>query len=196
MIAALASALLLATPAAPALPPGGPTFGTAGQWVITADYALGPGMELGHGSGFRWTTRKSGDDAVTVLQIQPSLDHFVTDYVSVGGLLGYTQIGVGDAEAEGVARLWSLGARLGFMVPLNPRSCLWPRAQVTLVSDDDAEDDEDLVRFQLYVPLTTLVLPHFLAGFGPVYERDLRRDVDDGPRTTAYGLLVTFGGYW
>jgi hypothetical protein len=167
-------------------------FGERGVWVISGDH----GLAWDTGSSFAFYLRRSGETSTSVLRVQPSLDVFVLDHLSLGFTIGFTKITQSTPDAVGEGGYLQLGARLGFSVPLLPGvSSLWPKVSVVLAHNVS----NDRVGLQAYLPVAVHSMGHFLVAFGPAIERFTDTPAGDNAvkvSTTAVGVLVTLGGWF
>lgn len=165
---------------------GGPSrnFGKKGELAISSDAAL----EISHTS--------PGD--TTKITLQPAVDYFVIDNLSVGGFIGldYTSF------SNGSTTRFSIGPRVGYNLPLSDLISIWPKigfSFATTSTSVDAGDDVTVtasdnsgLALNLFVPFMIHPATHFFAGFGPFLDTDLSGD----NKVTVFGLKLTLGGWF
>ena len=192
----LALVMTLARGAAAAEPetPFEEEFGQRGIWVISADH----GLAWDTGSSFTFYVRRTGDTTSSFLRLQPSLDYFVLDHLSVGFTVGLSYLTQSTQAGVGTGTAVQFGGRLGGSVPIiTGVSTLWPKVSAVV---SYGSGGHRLFGLQGYLAVAIHSMGHFLVAFGPAYERITdSTDGADGPRstvTTAFGVLVTLGGWF
>jgi hypothetical protein len=162
-------------PAAFAPAHGGGSFGGATQWVLSMATATGSSTFFLHKvSGGSWE-----------LNLQPALDYFITDRVSIGGLVGVDHTS-GDAGATTV----SVGARAGFNVNVVDRVTFWPTAGLYVSHVSLPHDSNTATRLAIFAPFLFHPAPHIFVGAGPSFQLGL-----SGGDYKLYGLDVIIGGW-
>jgi hypothetical protein len=173
-------------------------FGHESVWVLSGDH----GLAWDTGSSFKlyWARTSKpggGDTTTTVFQLNPSLDYFFLDHLSLGFTFGLTRVAVEANQGTGTGTALNAGARLGTTIPIvKGVSTLWPKVSVVF-SEGNVRDR---IGLQAYLCLVVHSMGHFLVGFGPAFEHIID-SVDDGEghhklTTNAVGALVTLGGWF
>jgi hypothetical protein len=159
---------------------GGPThtFAHKGQLAISSDAAL----ELSHTS--------PGDS--TKITLQPAVDYFVIENLSVGGFIGL----VYTTAEGGSSTRFSIGPRIGYNFRLTDLVSVWPKvgfAFATTSTDPDVGEGTSStgIALNLFAPIMFHPATHFFAGFGPFLDTDLSGD----DKVTVFGLKLTLGGW-
>jgi hypothetical protein len=137
-------------------------------------------------------------EAVWAVDLRPAFDRFF-GAVSVGG-----QVSVGWAEASFFTqRTLAIAPRVGVLVPLGTRTAFWPRAGLELRAtsldvDDGTTIDGRAVTLQLFAPLVLELAPHFFAGVGPTWTRDLWATFQGQPtgERSFVGAQSVIGGWF
>jgi len=153
------------------------SFGVAGEWVISV-------QSLNSGSAtpsFFFDKHASGGWSVF---IQPGLDYFIGNGISVGGVVGldYTS---GSPNTTTV----NLGARAGFNQGLSEHVSFWPTIGIDGSYTHNATSNSTAA-LEVFAPFLYHVAPHFFLGAGPF----LSYLVKGGP-DTQYGLDFVIGGW-
>jgi hypothetical protein len=163
-----------ATTPAPMAVSGG-SFGAPTQWVLSMATATGSSTFFLHkASGGGWE-----------VNLQPALDYFIADRISIGGLVGVDHTS-GD---EGTTTV-SLGARAGFNLPLVDRITLWPTAGVFVSHTSLPHDSNTASRLAVFAPFLYHAAPHVFVGAGPSFVYGL-----SGGDYKLYGLDLIIGGW-
>lgn len=179
-----------------ALAEGAAEFGKAGQIHI------GSGLQLSYSAGT--TKAPSGDsaDKPTTFTIQPGLDYFLQDNISIGGTVGYTSTSQKSGGTDVKSSAISIGPRVGYNVAVAEKLSVWPRAGLmySSISADfgGGSKSGSTMSFELNVPLLVHLAPHFDVGFGPFYRSDISSKFDgaDANKDTTYGLATEIGGWF
>jgi hypothetical protein len=196
-----AISLLLPTLASAAEPSGG--LGRAGQVVVGADLAgalvytdvttkqtVGP-MTL-EVDGEAWE-----------IELQPTLDYFVTDNVTLGftATLAYFDLDYPGELSDSETNTLGAGVRAGFFLPLADKLSLWTRAGVEYRTEEISQGgsslpDVDNFLFGLDASFTYDLAPHFFIGAGPAFVYS-SADVGDSIEITSANFGLGFGiGGW
>lgn len=156
---------------APSAMPGA-TFGTSGQWVISAEsYNSATSLVF-------YKQASSGSN----LFLQPALDYFLSSGLSVGGLVGF---GYGGGTTT-----VNLGARAGFNQALVSSVSFWPTAGIIGSFQSENGNSSSSAKLVVLAPFLYHPAPHFFLGAGPF----LSYLVKGGP-DTQYGLDFVIGGW-
>jgi hypothetical protein len=162
------------TASAPMAPSAG-GFGAPTQWVLSMATAAGSSSFFLHKqSGGGWE-----------VNLQPALDYFITDRISVGGLVGVDHVS-GDEGTTTVA----LGARAGFNLNVVDRITLWPTAGVYVSHTSLPHDSNTASRLAVFAPFLYHAAPHVFVGAGPSFQYGL-----SGGDYKLYGLDLIIGGW-
>lgn len=185
--AALASVMAFCTTAS------AESLGEQGQIAILSDLKL----------DFAYKTHKRGDDALN-FYIQPALDYFVIDNLSVGGVIGFSYEKLPWKEA-----MFKIGPRAGYVLGITDSFAFWPKLGFTFgigsikpVPDVDA-GTHTLFTLDIYAPFTFAPVDNFFVGIGPNFSVDLINKAkigdssgDVNEKGIAFGLMSTIGGYF
>jgi hypothetical protein len=159
-------------------------FGNKSQLAISSDAAL----EIRHTS--------PGD--TTSITLQPAVDYFIIDNLSLGGFIGFTYQTAENASTT----IFAIGPRVGYNITLSDLVSIWPKVGFsfqtsnTEVDDDDSDisvttNDNSALALNLFVPIVFHPATHFFAGFGPFLDTDLSGD----DKLTSFGLKLSLGGW-
>ncbi|HEY1816019.1 MAG TPA: hypothetical protein VGG74_26910 [Kofleriaceae bacterium] len=180
-------------------------FGSAHDFVINNAVVL-----QGAWSGYDGT-----NSSTKTFEIQPGVDFFVLEHLSVGiSLLGTYNSGTGIDSTTGgpvsySTHSFSAAPRVGVDIPLGTYTSLWPTASMGfgLESYSESEttssndENETYVWVALYAPVLVHLAPHFYVGFGPSVSTDLSRSItypgssaSTQNRSTNVGAGFTVGG--
>lgn len=157
--------------------PAASGFGVAGAWVISVQ-SLNAGSAT---PSFFFAKQASGG---STLFIQPGLDYFIGNGISVGG-----HVGLGYASGSPASTTVNLGARAGFNQGLNEHVSFWPTIGVD-GSFNHASTSTSTAALEVFAPFLYHAAPHFFLGAGPF----LSYLVKGGP-DTQYGLDFVIGGW-
>jgi hypothetical protein len=146
-------------------PSGGATFGGTGQVAITGDFEahLHSGWEL---------------------RLHPSLDYFIAQNVSIGGVLGFTYHS-GSPSSNTI----DLGARAGYNLNITGLVSFWPRVGI-FFSRQSGRPSTNSTYLGIFAPFLVHLAPHFFVGVGPSFNLSL----DGGGNSS--GLDSVVGGYF
>ncbi|HVV50813.1 MAG TPA: hypothetical protein VHO06_14200 [Polyangia bacterium] len=156
---------------APAAMPA--NFGAAGEWVVSV-------ASFNGGASGSLVKQSSGGTSVG---IQPALDYFLGNGISVGGLVGY-------AYGGGISTV-DIGARAGFNQALTERVSFWPTVGIVGSYQTGNHVSSSAAKLAVLAPFLYHVAPHFFLGAGPF----LSYLVKGGP-DTEYGLDFVIGGWF
>jgi len=140
-------------------------FAADGQFVITSEL----NFRLHKPSGGTWT-----------LLLQPSLDYFIAQHISIGGLV-YLEAGDGWGN-------FGLGPRAGYAFNLGERVSFWPTVMIKAIKYSGQDVKTEL---WLQGPFLFHLVPHFFIGAGPYVEADMSNGSGSD-----IGLYATIGGYF
>jgi hypothetical protein len=153
------------------------SFGVSGELVLTVQ-SHSDGNAT---SSFSLVKQASGNTSVTV---QPALDYFIINGVSVGGVVGYNYSG-GSTPVTTI----DVGARAGFNQGISEHFGLWPTLGVDVAHQTVNKASTTTEHLEVYAPFLCHLVPHFLLGVGPFLGYQL-----DG-KDTEYGLDFVIGGW-
>ncbi len=186
-----------------ALLAGIPATGFA-QESLTEDTGRGPQHRFGHKSQLAISsdaalaiTHYSPGDTTTIT-LQPAVDYFVIDNLSVGGFIGLDYTTTENASTT----RFGIGPRVGYNIGLSDLVSVWPKLGFSFSTTSTEIDDEDSdisvttndnsgIALNIFVPIMFHPATHFFAGFGPFLDTDLSGD----DKVTAFGLKLTLGGW-
>jgi hypothetical protein len=150
----------------------GAGFGLGGEWVVSvASYNGGTSLFFAKQSG-------GGSN----LFLQPALDYFIGNGVSVGGIVEF-------AHSGGTTTV-GLGARAGFNQSLTEHVTFWPTVGIDGSYQTGNGPSSSSAKLVVLAPFLYHVAPHFFLGAGPF----LSYLVKGGP-DTEYGLDFVIGGW-
>ena len=152
-------------------------FGVAGAWVISV-------QSLNAGSATPSLFFDKQASGVTRFLIQPGIDYFIGNGISVGGV-----VGLGFVSGSPNTTTVTLGARAGFNQGLNEHVSFWPTIGVD-GSYSHNTGSSSTAMLEVFAPFLYHVAPHFFLGAGPF----LSYLVKGGP-DTEYGLDFVIGGW-
>jgi len=153
------------------------SFGVAGAWVISVQsYNAGSATP-----SLFFAKQASGGETVL---IQPGLDYFIGNGISVGGVVGF-----GYTSGSPATTTVNLGARAGFNQGLNQHVSFWPTLGID-GSYSHNTGSNSTAALEVFAPFLYHVAPHFFLGVGPF----LSYLVKGGP-DTQYGLDFVIGGW-
>ena len=120
----------------------------------------------------------------STLLIQPGLDYFIGNGISVGGVVGF-----GYSSGNPNTTVVNLGARAGFNQGLNEHVSFWPTVGIDGSYRHNGSSSSTAM-LEVFAPFLYHVAPHFFLGAGPF----LSYLVKGGP-DTQYGLDFVIGGW-
>jgi hypothetical protein len=159
-----------------AAPPAS-NFGVAGAWVVSVQSfnagSATPSLFFDKQASGGWR-----------LLLQPGLDYFIGNGISVGGVVGF-----GYTSGSPATTTFNLGARAGFNQGLNEHVSFWPTIGIdgSYIHNTGSSSTAAL---EVFAPFLYHVAPHFFLGAGPF----LSYLVKGGP-DTEYGLDFVIGGW-
>jgi len=172
-------------------------LGEAGQIGIASDFQL----ELSSTK----SKPPSGDagDALVHIKILPALDYFVSDGLSVGGMVGIDMQKQGDVKAQGIV----IGPRVGYALALGDNLAFWPKlgiayTMLSLSADNGQGGTTDVsgnkMTLEIFAPVTYSPAEHFYIGLGPGFAMDLSSKVEgnDANKDTTMGVMSQVGGWF
>ena len=157
--------------------PAASGFGVAGAWVISVQ-----SFNAGSATPSLFFDKQASGGSR--LLIQPGLDYFIGNGISVGGVIGF-----GYTSGTPATTTVNLGARAGFNQGLNERVSFWPTIGID-GSYTHATTSTSTAALEVFAPFLYHVAPHFFLGAGPF----LSYLVKGGP-DTQYGLDFVIGGW-
>jgi hypothetical protein len=153
------------------------SFGVAGAWVVSVQ-SFNAGSAT---PSFFFDKQASGGSR---LLIQPGLDYFIGNGISVGGVVGF-----GYTSGSPATTTVTLGARAGFNQGLNQHVSFWPTIGIDGSYSHNATSNSTAA-LEVFAPFLYHAAPHFFLGAGPF----LSYLVKGGP-DTEYGLDFVIGGW-
>jgi hypothetical protein len=184
-----------------------------GQSLTTTTSASGPAERFGHGGQFAIssdnaltisnTTVNGVPGSTTTVQLEPAVDFFIIDNLSIGGFVEFMYV----STQGGHASTFGIGPRVGYNFTLSDLISVWPKAGLSIdttnstgnsvanggaaLETTSASTNTTNLALNLYVPLMFHPAPHFFAGFGPFLDADLTNSA----RVVTWGGEVTLGGW-
>lgn len=168
------------------------SFGETGQIAISSDLQL----------DFSYVSPHEGDSYVK-LGINPALDYFVSDNLSLGG-----HVGISHVSREGAkATAFTVGPRFGYLLELSDGVHMWPKigadftyGKATLsVAGISADASFTQLSIGLFAPITFSPTDNFFIGVGPNFSYEVMKkfeDADSQAGDLVIGLMSTVGGYF
>jgi hypothetical protein len=157
--------------------PAASGFGVAGAWVVSVQsYNAGSATP-----SFFFAKQASGG---STLLIQPGLDYFIGNGISVGGVVGF-----GYSSGNPNTTVVNLGARAGFNQGLTGNVSFWPTVGIDGSYIHNATSNSTAA-LEVFAPFLFHAAPHLFLGAGPF----LSYLVKGGP-DTQYGLDFVIGGW-
>jgi hypothetical protein len=149
-------------------------FGAGGVWVLSVQsHAAGSST-----ASFSLQKVSGGN---TTIAVQPALDYFIGNGISVGGAVGFVYSG-----STSVA----FGARAGFNQSLTDKFTFWPTAGVYGAYHSGNGSSFSTASVEVYAPFLYHPVEHFFLGVGPFLG-----DQFHGGAYTEYGLDFVIGGW-
>jgi hypothetical protein len=145
---------------------GGNAFGAPGQIAITGEFEghLLNGWEL---------------------RLHPSLDYFIANNVSIGGVVGIKY------NSGGSATTIDLGVRAGYNLNIVNQVSFWPTVGIFYSHfSADGQASGSSTSLRIFAPFLYHIAPHFFLGAGPIFNLPL----DNGGNS--YGLQSVVGGWF
>lgn len=183
--------------------PPSPAFGEPGELVLS-------GTAVGSFSVFTYDETQA---AQTDVSFGPGLDVFVVRRLSLGLALSvrYTHV-TSDTGSETTRASFSVGPRVGYVIPLTEKLSFWPTLSVGFsntreqrpgrVDPQAADASWSGLWLGAYAPILVHLRPRVFVGFGPTIFRDFAGATQpDGPistgtKSTAIGAALVVGGFW
>jgi hypothetical protein len=186
---AAALALLSAARPASAQPAANPSFGEAGQLVLSSDAQASLQVQSGNGAG-----------SLTTITLGPAADLFVIRSLSVGAHVLWQHTAASGAPSTDSL---TAGLALGYAVRMTEAFSFWPKVSFdyrhasTLALDPatlvEEEVSSDAMVVGIFAPVLFHPVPHFFVGLGPNFQAAVIRS---GSNDTEYGLMFTLGGWF
>ena len=158
-----------------------PGFGAAHQLAISSDANV----------AFQYVSISPGNVSSTTILLEPALDYFVVDKVSVGGFVLIARTSTSGGMTDSTSTTFGIGPRVGYHVVLGDKLSIWPKASLTIASASSGNQSSTNLGLTVFAPLLYHPAPHFYLGIGPALHADLSGDF----RSTTFGLLFTIGGW-
>jgi hypothetical protein len=186
-----------------------------GQSLTTTTSTSGPAERFGHGGQIAVssdnsltissTTIGGVSGSTTSIQLEPAIDYFLIDNLSIGGFLEFMYV----STEGGHASTFGMGPRVGYNFTLSDLISVWPKVGLSIANTSttgtvvvgsgtpngtvttSSTSSATNLTLDLYVPLMFHPAPHFFAGVGPFLDADL---TNNAPATT-WGAKVTLGGW-
>jgi hypothetical protein len=150
----------------PVPPKAKEAFGEAGHVVIGGDFSF----------SFR-RYQMTNDSSLTSWGVNPSLDYFVVDHLSIGSLVGITRSTWRWFGNETSQTMVSAAPRIGYEVPLGDAVSLWPTAGIgydrEVAEGPHPSDPNWALDGYVRASLIAHVAKHFFVGGGPAFSVNL-----------------------
>jgi hypothetical protein len=194
--------------AQPGFAPPRARFGNAGILAFSSD------MNFAFGGHTTSIPNNTGDSpSGWEFAVKPSVDYFVIQGLSVGGFLEYQHsststpngltAGGGTGSTTNTTDTFGVGARVGYNIPIADAFSLWPLLGLGFTTTSATGDvGNNAFTVSLFAPFLWHPVSHFFMGIGPYLSTDLAAQQSSGgqtvagPKTTAYGLQFTIGGWF
>ncbi len=173
-------------------------FGKSGQIAISSDMQFSFIYNSVSPAG-------GGDKSNTMyFTLQPALDYFVTDGLSIGGLVKFQY----TKPKEGSTMDIGIGPRIGYAIPLGDKLAFWPKLGFTfdLASQSPAGGGDSVsgkkLNVGIFAPFVIMPADHFFLGIGPTFDIDVYSNGSsggvsaDGPKAMNVGIGSTVGGWF
>ena len=191
-----ASALVPATARAQAQ-----AFGDQGQLAISADANL----------GFTGASYSDNGGSAFTFLIQPSVDYFVIDNLSLGGFVAYEHVSTspGGGGNSTNTDVFGIGPRIGYNIRIGNSFSFWPRALIEYTTASTSaggpSQSQNAWEIGVFAPFLFHPVEHFFLGLGPILTTQLSNSVSrsqngqsistDLRKATTYGIAFTLGGW-
>ncbi|HTA18499.1 MAG TPA: hypothetical protein VK989_04365 [Polyangia bacterium] len=171
-----------------------PSFGAAGQLVVTGEASVSSMYE----------SFSMGGGHITTFDLAPSIDYFVIPNLSIGGALGFSTTSFSPSGGGQSSTDTSIAilARVGYNIPMGPVVSFWPQLEIGYAHTSDGVSGQTTsghsVPLAINAPFLFHVAPHFFLGIGPTFETELSaKDESQGTsKVTAFGVQSVVGGYF
>jgi hypothetical protein len=177
-------------------------FGDAGQLVVAGDtnFAL-------TGSSYSENGGSSFD-----LILQPSLDYFVIQNLSLGAVVIIDHASTSSGGASTSSNTYGVFGRVGYNIALGDTFSWWPKlglgytglSSSTTPAGAGAQQTASggALALQVFAPLLVHPINHSFFGLGPFVQTDLTESasgngvsVQNPPKLTTYGVMFELGGW-
>jgi opacity protein-like surface antigen len=176
-----------------------PGFGAQGQIVISADLPFrneAPELAVVHSS------TSMGGSSSTEIGIEPGLDYFVAQNVSIGGEVGidYTTLSPAGGGPSLNATTLVAEARVGYNLALGDTLSLWLRVGIGYDHVDTSSGGNSVSGYSipLFASAPLLWHPgfHFVLGAGPMLATQLVNKIEGSSqgKITLFGVQGLIGG--
>jgi hypothetical protein len=119
------------------------------------------------------------------LRLHPSIDYFIANNLSVGGLVGL-QYNSGNPSTTIV----DLGVRAGYNLAIVNQVTFWPTVGISYSHFSSGMNSGSSTFLEIFAPFLYHIVPHFFVGAGPVFDLSLDNNGN------SYGLQTTIGGWF
>jgi len=186
-------------PAVPEVAPAAAPPGVADGWGSPHVIAISDDLRLS-------ATRLTGsgvDGSFTQIQLAPAFDFFPIQNLSLGGQLVITYMTEEASGSSSTTIQLGLLARVGYNVPINATTSLWPRIGLGFQHSGgqlggSSDRTATRVPLQVFVPFVFQPATHFFFGIGPILVTDLvaKENGENDTKMTTIGVQSTLGGYF
>jgi hypothetical protein len=166
-----------------------PSFGSAGQLVLSSDAQASLQVQSGSTAG-----------SLTTITLGPAADLFLFRSFSLGAhfLWQHTQI-TGAPNTDSV----SAGLSVGYALRMSETFSFWPKVSFDyrhtsiltvdpVALDQQNEVSSDAMVIGVFAPVLFHPVPHFFIGLGPNFQAAV---LSSASTDTEYGLMFTLGGW-
>ncbi len=176
-------------------------FGNKGQLAISGDTNL----------SFTGTSLSDNGGSSFTFLIQPSVDYFVIDNLSLGGFVAYehTSVSPGGTGNSTNVDTFGIGPRVGYDFRIGNSFSFWPKAMIeyatTSSSTGGQSNGDNSWEVGVFAPFLLHPAEHFFLGLGPIVTTQLSNSASasqngqtvstDAPKATTYGIAFTLGGW-
>jgi hypothetical protein len=169
-------------------------FGSKGELAISSEV----GLVISN------TSISGASGSTTNVELEPAVDYFVINGLSVGAFVAFDYTSVSDGHSS----TFGVGPRVGYNFTLSDLVSVWPKVGLSFEDDSSTANvsvageppgtststtvSSTHLAINAYVPLMFHPAPHFFAGLGPFLDADLTGNT----RATTFGGKMTVGGWF
>jgi long-subunit fatty acid transport protein len=134
------------------------------------------------GSGSFFIHGSNGDATIS---LNPAVDYFIANNVSVGGSVSFSY----DSSGTATTRV-GIGARAGYNLNLTGQVGFWPSLRLFAEHVNANHTGSSDSSFGVFAPFLYHLTPHFFLGAGPDFNLGL-----SGGSSKEYGIDFIIGGW-
>jgi hypothetical protein len=136
-------------------------FGHRGQIVVNSSF-IGPSLVVSSSAPGGALGYESDSEAFFI-SINPSVDYFLQENLSIGGSVGLATTLSDGADLLAIA----LRVRAGYNIPMNDKVTVWPSLGLGIGHLDVGIADTTFFEVAINAPFLYHIAPHFYIGAGP-----------------------------